>query len=140
MIEYTNDLSRLEGLNLEGFFVGWPNPPSSETLKKILTNSQHVILALDANQLVGFINALSDGVLSSYIPLLEVLPAYQGQGIGKKITQRMLEELKSYYMIDLSCDDQVVPFYEQLGLRKNNSMFLRNYDVQSGKVPTSRGI
>jgi ribosomal protein S18 acetylase RimI-like enzyme len=133
MIEFTTDLSRLDDLSLNGFFVGWPNPPSTNSFKKILQNSQHVILAHENNQLIGFINAISDGVLSAYIPLLEVLPGHQEQGIGKELTRRMLNELESYYMIDLSCDDGVVPFYEKLGLRKNNSMYVRNYKFQSGR-------
>lgn len=133
MIEFTTDLTSLEKLDLNGFFVGWPNPPLNNSFKKILQNRQHVILAHKNNQLIGFINAISDGVLSAYIPLLEVLPSHQGQGIGKELTRRMLNELESYYMVDLSCDDQVVPFYEKLGLRKNNSMFIRNYKFQSGK-------
>lgn len=133
MIEFTTDVSFLEKLNLAGFFVGWPKPPSDNSFKKLLQNSQHVVLAHEDNQLIGFINAVSDGVLSAYIPLLEVLPSYQGRGIGKELTQRMLNELESYYMIDLSCDDDVVPFYEKLGLRKNNSMFIRNYKFQSGR-------
>lgn len=134
MIEFTTDVTLLDKLNLSGFFVGWPNPPSNNSFRLILQNSQHVILAYEDNQLIGFINAISDGVISAYIPLLEVLPGYQGQGIGKELTQRMLNELKSYYMIDLSCDDQVVTFYEKLGLRKNNSMFIRNYQFQSGRI------
>jgi len=133
MINYSTDLFLLDTLNINGFFVGWPNPPSNETFKKILRNSQHVVIAYEADQLIGFINAISDGVLSAYIPLLEVLPSYQGKGIGKELTKRMLDDLKCYYMIDLSCDDNVVPFYEKLGLRKNNSMFLRNYTAQAGK-------
>lgn len=133
MIEFTTDVSFLEKLNLAGFFVGWPKPPSDNSFKKLLQNSQHIVLAHEDNQLIGFINAVSDGVLSAYIPLLEVLPSYQGRGIGKELTRRMLNELESYYMIDLSCDDEVVPFYEKLGLRKNNSMFIRNYKFQSGR-------
>ncbi|MBA2405437.1 MAG: GNAT family N-acetyltransferase [Bdellovibrionales bacterium] len=134
MIEFTFDLSDLDKLKLDGFFVGWPNPPSEETFKRILRNSQYALLAVENNQLIGFINALSDGVLSAYIPLLEVLPSHhQGKGIGKELVKRLIDELKSIYMIDLSCDDTVVPFYEKLGLRKNNSMFIRNYAFQSGK-------
>ena len=34
----------------------------------------------DAGRVVGFVTAISDGVLSAYIPLLEVLPEYQGAG------------------------------------------------------------
>jgi len=132
MTNYSTDPKLLENLNLDGFFVGWPNPPTPMTLKKILNNSQHVVLAYEDNKLIGFIYAISDAVLSAYIPLLEVLPSHQGKGIEKELTQRMLADLKSYYMIDLSCDDNVVPFYEKLGMRKNNSMFLRNYERQMG--------
>ncbi len=33
------------------------------------------------NKVVGFITAISDGVISAYIPLLEVLPKYQNMKI-----------------------------------------------------------
>ncbi|WP_338055248.1 GNAT family N-acetyltransferase [Shimazuella alba] len=34
---------------------------------------------------------MSDGVLSAYIPLLGVLPAYQNQGIGKILVESLLK-------------------------------------------------
>lgn len=46
--------------------------------------------------------------------------------------ERMLAELDGSYAIDLSCDDDVVGFYEKLGLRRANAMFQRNYAAQSG--------
>lgn len=132
-MKFSNDPLLLTNLNIDGFFVGWPNPPSNETFKKILCKSQHVVLAIENEKLVGFINAISDETLSAYIPLLEVLPNYKGQGIGTELVERMKSELKNYYMIDISCDDDVVAFYEKLSFRKNNSMYLRNYAKQSGQ-------
>ena len=119
-------------LSVSGFFVGWPNPPSDQTLKKILTNSQHIYLAIENDKLVGFINAISDQVLSAYIPLLEVLPEYQGQGIGQTLVTRMKEDLQQFYMIDICCDDNVVPFYEGQGFKRGHSVMTRNYQQQSG--------
>ena len=133
-VRFINDIEDLEGLITEGFFVGWPNPPSSETLKNIIINSQHYILAIDNNKLVGFINGISDKTLSAYIPLLEVLPEYKGRGIGSKLVSLMKEELSRYYMVDISCDDDIVPFYEKHGFKRNNSMYLRNYEKQSGSI------
>jgi ribosomal protein S18 acetylase RimI-like enzyme len=133
-VRFINNLEDFEGLITEGFFVGWPNPPSSETLKKVIINSQHYILAIDKNRLVGFINAISDKTLSAYIPLLEVLPEYKGRGIGSKLVYLMKEELSRYYMVDISCDDNIVPFYEKHGFKRNNSMYLRNYEKQSGSI------
>jgi predicted N-acetyltransferase YhbS len=71
-------------------------------------------------------------VLSAYIPLLEVLPAYQGQGIGSELVRRMLAKLADLYMVDLLCDPGMQPFYERLGMRPTTGMLRRNYDRQAG--------
>ena len=87
----------IEGIThqmLHGFFVNWANPPSPDAHLRILQGSFKFVLAVDEanNQVVGFINAISDGVLSAYIPLLEVLPDYQKQGIGKELVSRIMSE------------------------------------------------
>ncbi len=93
-----------------------------------------MIIAVDcnSNQVVGFITAISDGVLSAYIPLLEVLPACKDKGIGRELVHRMVKELDNIYMIDLCCDDDLVPYYDKLGMMQTNGMILRNYNMQSG--------
>ena len=122
---------------LHGFFVAWPNPLSLETHLEILRNSYRVVLAVDKenNRVVGFVNAISDGVLSAYVPLLEVLPEYQKQGIGRELVRRMLALLSNLYMIDLTCDPELQPYYESIGLVKSTGMMKRNYDRQSGEPP-----
>jgi len=118
---------------LHGFFVGWQNPPSPEKLLELLQQSDYRILAKDAEKVIGFITAISDGVLSAYIPFLEVLPEYQGKGVGTELASQMLNQLKKYYMIDLLCDEDIQPFYKTLGMSKATGMMLRNYSNQSGK-------
>jgi ribosomal protein S18 acetylase RimI-like enzyme len=132
MITYTESLAGLEASQLQGFFVGWPNPPTPATHLKILQGSSHVVLALEDARVIGFINAVSDGVLTAYIPLLEVLPEYQGQGIGTELVRRLLERLRTLYMIDVLCDPEVQPFYERSGMMRASGMIVRNYDRQSG--------
>ena len=134
MIRYQNTLEGVTADQLQGFFVGWPNPPSPATHLRLLEGSQHVILARDetAGTVVGFITALSDGVLSAYIPHLEVLPPYQGQGIGSELVRQMLEHLRQLYMVDLICDPELQPFYARLGMHPWTGMVARNYDRQSG--------
>jgi GNAT superfamily N-acetyltransferase len=131
-ITYSNDIKVLDKLSLAGFFVGWPNPPSDKTLERLLKNSQHIWLAIKGGELIGFINAISDQVLSAYIPLLEVLPEYQGQGIGQVLVKKIREDLQKYYMIDICCDEDVLPFYEKQGFKKGHSVMIRNYKNQSG--------
>lgn len=120
----------------KGFFVGWPQPPSPQKHYETLKNSYKIVLSVDKskNQVVGFINAISDGVLAAYVPLLEVLPEYQNQGIGKKLVLRMLDELKDIYMVDLICDEELQSYYERMGMAKAKGMILRNYKYQSGRL------
>jgi ribosomal protein S18 acetylase RimI-like enzyme len=134
VIIYQDTAEGVAEAQLAGFFVGWPNPPSPATHLRLLRGSAYVVLARDdaSGQVVGFVTAIADGVLSAYIPLLEVLPAYQGQGIGTALMGRMLARLRDLYMIDLLCDPELQPYYERLGMRRATGMLLRNYDRQSG--------
>lgn len=134
MISFTSDLSGIGESQLAGFFEGWPNPPTPETHLRLLRGSTEVLLAVDdaTGNVVGFANAISDGVLSAYIPLLEVLTDHRGRGIGSELMRLLLKKLEHYYMIDLLCDADVQPFYERLGMTRVGGMMRRNYSRQSG--------
>jgi len=68
--------------------------------------------------------------------LLEVLPEYQRQGVGKNLLERMLKDLETYYMVDLTCDEAMISFYEKHGLRKLQAMGIRKHQFQSGHSNT----
>ena len=85
MIEYRSAADGLVPSQLQGFFVGWPSPPTAERHLEILRGSYAVEVALDGEQVVGFATATSDGVLSAYIPCsngLRVLD--RGMGIRNR--------------------------------------------------------
>ena len=134
-MNYQTTVDDLTPEQLTEFFDGWPNLPSPETHLKLLQNSSHVVVAIEpeTKRVIGFITAVSDGVLSAYIPFLEVVPSYNGQGIGTELVKRMFAELRHLYMIDLACDDDLVAYYERFGMIRGNSMVFRNYDRQSGE-------
>ena len=133
MITYTDSLDGISADKLNGFFVGWPNPPKPDAHLRILKGSSHVMLAVDdqTGQVVGFITAISDGVSAAYIPHLEVLPGYQQQGIGSELVKRLFDQLRHIYMVDLICDPELQPYYERFGMRPLTAMIFRNYDRQS---------
>lgn len=135
MIKYIDSLETVTEENLQGFFEGWSNPPTVEKHIKILKNSSYIWLAQDDNtgKIVGFINAISDKILCAYIPLLEVLPEYRGQGIGYKLVQLMVNTLKNYYMTDLLCDNSLTDFYKRFNMFESKGMIVRNFKMQSGK-------
>ena len=139
-MRFITSVDHISPSQLHGFFVGWPNPPSPETHLAILRRSDAVVLAVDdeSGQVIGFVNALSDGVLSAFIPLLEVLPAYQGRGIGSELVRRLLAQLSDLYAVDLLCDADVQPFYARLGLQPAQGMMLRRYERQAGRAADYR--
>lgn len=118
MIEFRDTADGLTADALSGFFVGWPEPPSPERHLELLRASTHVVVALEGERVVGFATAVSDGVLSAYVPLLEVLPGHQARGIGTELIRRLLARLEGLYMVDLACDEDLVAFYERLGLHR----------------------
>lgn len=135
MLHYVDTIENITARQLSGgFFEGWQNPPDPATHLRILQNSYRVWLTIDdrSDQVVGFINAISDGVLSAFIPLLEVLPGYRQMDIGTELTRRMLASLSHLYSVDLVCDMTVRPFYERLGGRAYTAMIWRNRENQSG--------
>lgn len=138
MIAYRSSLDGIDAAALAGFFEGWPSPPSAETHVRILRGSSAFVLAVDETdgRVVGFVTAISDGVLSAYLPLLEVRPEHRGRGIGRELVRRVLDALKGLYMVDLSCDPELRAFYEELGFREGTAMMRRNYEAQSGLEET----
>ncbi len=126
-IRYSATFGAIEPQQIEGFFVGWQHPLSGEDHLRMLAGSDFTELAIDeqSGRVVGFIAALSDGVQGAFITLLEVLPDYQGQGIGQALMERMLQQLSHIQTIELMCDTDLIPFYERFGMTPTNGMVLR---------------
>jgi hypothetical protein len=126
---YTSSLEGVGPEHLVGFFEGWPSPPSAERHLEILTGSSEVIMAVRSGTIVGFVTAVTDGVLAAYIPLLEVRRDERGRGIGSALAFRMLARLGSFYMVDVVCDADLLPFYERLGMTAYTGAIRRNHSA-----------
>jgi len=133
-IQFQADLKDIDASDMQGFFVDWPDPPSPERHLDILKASHGIEIAVDTStgNVVGFINVISDGCFSSYIPLLEVLPKYQGRGIARKLIRRIVARYANLYMLDLCCNEDITPVYASHGFLQVSGMAHRNFDRQSG--------
>jgi ribosomal protein S18 acetylase RimI-like enzyme len=134
MITYRNDLNGITCDHLNGFFVGCREQMNVEMVYTVLSNSEHIVLAYDEQEstVVGFINCLSDGVQFAFIPILEVLPEYRNRGIGTELMERMLDLLKPYNCVDLTCDSDFQPFYSRFKMLKSHGMVIRRYLEKKG--------
>jgi predicted N-acetyltransferase YhbS len=127
-IRYATDVGGVTADQLAGFWEGWAVEPSAARHLDALRGSEIAIIAIDeaTDRVVGFVTAIGDGALAAFIPLLEVLPQYRGQGIGSELVRRVLDALHERYSIDLVCDDDLVHFYERLGFDPLQGMSIRN--------------
>ena len=122
-MNYTESLEGIQPEHLAGHFMNWPNPPSPEAHLRFLQGCDYFCLAIDVPSSRGIVwsSAISDGVSSVFIPHLSVLPEYQRQGIGKELVRRCLDHYHDIYAIDLMCDEDVMSFYESVGLKLRRS-------------------
>ncbi len=132
VISYNTDVSDLAEGDLAGFFVGWPTPPSPAQHLAVLRGSYRVVIARSGSEIAGFVNMISDGVLTAFIPWLEVRPEFQRRGIGSELMRRILAEGGHLYSVDLTCDESLRPYYERLGMAALTGMGLRNRDACAG--------
>ena len=83
----------------------------------MLANTWYMLAAYDGQQLVGFGRMVSDLVLHAMIYDMIVLPAYQGQGIGGEILERLVTKAQQTGIrdIQLFCARGKRSFYEKRG-------------------------
>jgi ribosomal protein S18 acetylase RimI-like enzyme len=126
MITYSQSLEVVTTADLEGFLTHWDFTPPDGTLLAMLKGSTHVILVRDeaSSTLCGYITALSDGLVCSYISALEVRLAYRHQGIGTALLTQMTSQLQTYGTY-LSCAPDMVAFYESQGFKQTVGMSKR---------------
>ncbi|HEU5353150.1 MAG TPA: GNAT family N-acetyltransferase [Actinocrinis sp.] len=117
-IRYTDDMASLTADRLRGFFVDWPTAPSPQQHLAVLRGSHRAIVAIDeaTDEVVGFVTMISDGVLTAFIPWLEVLPSHQARGIGSGLVARVLEGAERFYSVDLLCDAPLQEYYKRFGM------------------------
>ena len=128
MISYTDHLTAVREDMLRGFFVGWPRRPSPAQHLAVLRASYRSVVAIDdaPGRVAGFVNMLSDGILTAFVPWLEVLPEYQRQGIGDELMRRVLADTDRFYSVDLVCDAELLPYYARFGMASASGALLRH--------------
>jgi len=87
-------------------------------LKTTFNNSAFTYFMYDNKKLIGAGRALADGVDSAYLCDIAIHPDYQGLGLGKAMTQKLLDYVKGYSKIILFANIGKEGFYEQLGFSK----------------------
>ena len=106
--------------------VGW-NRMEEEYENPLMTSYCHITV-YENDELIGYIDCVSNGVTDAYIQDLMVHPDYQGKGVGTDLMNKMISHLKekSIYMISVVFEESLKPFYNKFGF----------YDMLCGQMET----
>lgn len=98
--------------------VGWTAyTEKPELLQQAVHNSLYVLGAFDHDQLIGLIRVVGDGLIIIYIQDLLVLPAYQNQGIGSTLINKVCKEfhhVRQQVLLTME-EPETRAFYEKNG-------------------------
>ncbi len=124
-IEY-RDSKDIDVNQLQSLFasVEWDSANYTEKLSIAIKNSHKAISAWHNNNLIGLMNALSDGVMTAYFHYLLVRPEYHNKSIGRTLVKMMLDEYSEYARKIIIAYEKESEFYKQCG-----------FEVGDGKVP-----
>lgn len=88
-------------------------------LEKMIEGSWYSLYVYHENKLIGTGRIISDGIITGVICGVGVLPSFQGQGIGKEIVIRLVNQCeKNKIFPQLLCDKSLVSFYESIGFEE----------------------
>ncbi len=117
-IEYVSNQKKEEDIYLLYEKLEWNEflQISQQQLIKAMKQSFYIIYAYDEEKLVGTGRVISDGIINAYICGLGVLPQYRKNGIGTKMIQLLIGHCKKHNThIELFCEEELVPLYNNLG-------------------------
>jgi len=98
--------------------VGW-RLHTAEVIERALTNTLYSVCTFVDGELVGMARVIGDGGMAYYIQDVIVLPAYQRQGIGARMMDRVMEYIRAHAghnaVVGLMAACGKEPFYEKYG-------------------------
>lgn len=119
MLDWTTDLDRMDWAELSELYRIAPlgvKPP--EHLARVFRHSLYRWFVRDEGRLVAAGRALADGGDCAYICDIAVHPDHQGTGLGRAVTQRLVDDSAGYRKIILYAVPAKVGFYRKLGFRR----------------------
>lgn len=111
----------LEAFRYLRLSVGW-GEVDGEAAQMSLQNSLYWVCVLDGEEIVGCGRVIGDGGLCFYIQDIIVLPAYQGQKLGRAIMAKIMAYVEKHArkgsFVGLMAADGVENFYVPYGFMK----------------------
>lgn len=103
-----------------GVYAGnkWSHARAPERLRIAVERADLALVAVQDDQVVGFVRTMSDGAFAVYIADILVLPEHQGQGIGRNLLAAVLDHypLETFHHQVLIAERDAEGFYRRMGM------------------------
>ena len=103
-----------------GVYAGnnWSHARDPERLRTAVERADLALVAVQGDEVVGFVRTMSDGAFAVYIADILVTPEVQRQGIGSQLLQAVLDHypMKTFHHQVLIAERDADGFYRRMGL------------------------
>lgn len=92
-----------------------------EIIKGMIKNADIIVTASNDNEIIGVARAVTDFNYCCYLSDLAVDSQYQKKGIGKKLIEKVQDQLNKKCKIILLSSPDAVEYYPKIGFTQHNS-------------------